>query len=134
MNIDGSCHCGFLTYRAVVDPAKVEICHCSDCQKLSGSAFRVIVPAEPGTFRRVTGLPKTYVKTAESGNKREQGFCGNCGTPLYATSAGAGPKTYGLRVGSIRQRGELVPKVQYWTRSAQPWVGSIGDLPKVEKE
>jgi hypothetical protein len=39
--------------------------------------------------------------------------------PLYATSAGAGPKTYGLRVGSICRLGELVPKIQYWTRSAQ---------------
>jgi hypothetical protein len=92
------------------------------------------VPAENNSFRILTGRPKIYVKTAESGNKREQGFCGNCGTPIYATAAGDGPKTYGLRIGSIRQRGELVPKIQYWTQSAQAWVEGIGALPKVEKE
>jgi hypothetical protein len=134
MKIDGICHCGAITYEAEVDPQKVEICHCTDCQTLTGTTFRTVVPAEPGSFRILTGRPQTYVKTAESGNKREQGFCGNCGTPIYATSAGTGPKTYGLRIGSIRQRGQLAPKIQYWTRSAQPWVGNIGALPKVEKE
>ena len=34
----------------------------------------------------------------------------------------------------MRQRDQLVPKSQYWTRSAQPWVGNIDSLSKVEKE
>ena len=49
MKVDGRCHCGFLSYVAEVDPEQVEICHCTDCQTLSGSAFRVVVPAEPRT-------------------------------------------------------------------------------------
>ena len=44
MKIDGSCHCGRIRYEAEVDPAKVVICHCTDCQTLSGSAFRTVVP------------------------------------------------------------------------------------------
>jgi len=134
MKVQGNCHCGAIAYEAEVDPDKVEICHCTDCQTLTGTTFRTVVPAENGSFRILEGTPKTYVKTAESGNRREQGFCGDCGTPIYATSAGDGPKTYGLRVGSFRQRDRLVPKTQYWTRSAQPWVANIGSLPKVEKE
>ena len=65
--------------------------------------------AEKDSFRILKGQPKIYVKTADSGNKRQQAFCGNCGTPIYATSAGDGPKSYGIRVGSIRQRDRLVP-------------------------
>lgn len=138
MNIDGSCHCGFLTYRAVVDPAKVEICHCSDCQKLSGSAFRVIVPAEPGTFRLVTGLPKTYVKTAESGNQRVQAFCPHCGASIYGTALVEGkpdrPPAIGLRVGTITQRDQLPPQAQFWTRSRLHWVSGLNDIAAFETE
>src|SRR5208283_3750354 len=40
MKIEGRCHCGQITYEAVVDADKVAICHCSDCQMLTGSAYR----------------------------------------------------------------------------------------------
>ena len=134
MKIDGICHCGAITYEAEVDPEKVEICHCTDCQTLSGGTFRTVVPSEKDSFRILSGRPKIYVKTAEAGHRREQAFCGNCGTPIYSTAAGDGPKIYGLRVGSIRQRSRLAPKTQYWTRSAQSWVATIDSLPKVEKQ
>ena len=45
MKIDGACHCGRISYEAEIDPADVTICHCTDCQTLSGSAFRTVVPA-----------------------------------------------------------------------------------------
>jgi hypothetical protein len=138
MKIDGRCHCGFLSYAAEVDPEKVEVCHCTDCQILSGSAFRVVVPAEPGSFKLLSGEPKTYVKTAESGNRRVQAFCPNCGTSLYAHALAGDPHIrppiIGLRVGAITQRAQLPPKVQYWTRSRQHWVTDIAALASFEKE
>src|SRR5687768_5530242 len=70
MKIDGSCHCGRIAYEAEVDPAKVSICHCSDCQTLTGTAFRVTIPVAEANFRLLSGEPKIYVKVAESGNKR----------------------------------------------------------------
>ena len=70
MEIDGQCHCGRVTYEAEIDPAKVSICHCTDCQTLSGSAFRVNIQAPAEHFVLLSGTPKSYVKTAESGNKR----------------------------------------------------------------
>src|SRR5215472_5089048 len=69
MKIDGRCHCGEITFEAEVDPDALNICHCTDCQTLSGSAFRVNIPA-PGEHFVLHGTPKTYIKTAESGNKR----------------------------------------------------------------
>src|SRR5678816_4796018 len=99
MHIDGRCHCGFITYEAEVDPAKVSICHCTDCQTLTGSAYRVTVPAPKDSFRLLTGKPKVYVKTAESGTRRAHGFCPECGTPIYATAV-TDPQSYGLRVGT----------------------------------
>jgi len=51
MEIDGGCHCGNITYGAEIDPETVGICHCTDCQSLSGSAFRVSVRASKDGFR-----------------------------------------------------------------------------------
>jgi hypothetical protein len=135
MKIDGACHCGFLAYEAEVDPAKVEVCHCTDCQKLSGSAFRVIVPSEPGSFRLLRGIPKTYVKTADSGNRRVQAFCPHCGTSIYGTPEIEGtPRSVTLRVGTINQRAELTPQAQFWTRSGMPWVKHIHQLREATTE
>src|SRR3954463_8829942 len=85
MHIEGSCHCGRITFSAEVDPAKAIACHCTDCQVLSGSPFRVVVPAPIETFI-LKGEPKRYLKVAESGNHRMQAFCPECATPLFATA------------------------------------------------
>ena len=127
MRVQGGCHCGNITYEAEINPDTVSICHCSDCQTLSGSAYRTNVRAIESSFKLLTGQPKIYVKTAESGTKRAQGFCPDCGSPIYATSV-TDPKIYGLRVGTIRQRTELRPKTQGWSRSAQSWVTDLSSI------
>ena len=101
---------------AEVDPQTVTICHCTDCQVLTGSVYRVTVPARNETFKLISGSPK-YVKTAESGTKRAHAFCPDCGTPIYATSV-SDQQVYGLRVGTLQQRSQLAPKKQAWCRSA----------------
>ncbi|MDR3420355.1 MAG: GFA family protein [Xanthobacteraceae bacterium] len=135
MKVDGKCSCGFIAIEAEVDPEKVSICHCSDCQTTTGTAFRVSVPAPGATFR-MTGQPAIYVKTtAESGNPRAQAFCPKCGTQLYSTTPGDGPQAfYMLRVGLLHQRDRLVPRRQIWFRSAQPWVTKLGGLPRDDKQ
>ncbi len=134
MLIDGGCHCGQISYQAEIDPETVGLCHCTDCQTLSGSAFRIGVPAAEGSFEITRGAPKTYVKTAESGGKRVQAFCAECGTHIYTTSVGDEPKIYRVRVASARQRAELPPKAQIWFRSAQRWVTELGTLRSIDKQ
>jgi hypothetical protein len=133
MKIDGGCHCGAIAYEAEIDPQGVGICHCTDCQMLTGSAYRVSVPAPSATFRFLRGEPRHYLKTtAESGTNRRHAFCGNCGSPLYACAVDD-PAFYTLRVGTIRQRANLPPMRQIWCRSALPWVMDIAGLPQSEK-
>ena len=72
MQIHGSCHCHSVQYEAVVDPERTTICHCTDCQNLTGSAYRVSVPAIEGTFRLTAGKPSIYVKVGDSGARRAQ--------------------------------------------------------------
>jgi hypothetical protein len=134
MKIDGRCHCGHITYEAEIDPEKVMICHCADCQTLSGSAFRTVAFTREGTFKLLSGALKTYVKTGESGTKRPQSFCPECGTPIYSSTLGEGPKVHVIRVGTARQRDQLAPKVQLWCRSSQHWLNDMGSVPKIEKQ
>ena len=132
MHIDGGCHCGLIRYEAEVDPGAVGICHCTDCQTLSGSAFRTVVPANKSDFK-LFGAPKIYVKTAESGNPRAQAFCPECGTQIYATSA-TDPQVFGIRVGTARQRAELRPRRQIWCRSALDWVMNLDAIARIPKQ
>ena len=113
-----------------MDPATARICHCTDCQVLSGTAFQTVVAAQDKDFSLLSGEPKTYIKIADSGAKREQVFCPDCGTPLYATSVDDGPKVLGLCVGCIRQRAELRPNEHIWSRSALDWLDGMAALPK----
>ncbi len=135
MKIDGGCHCGSIAYEAEIDPEKVRICHCTDCQRLSGTAFRISVGTPEENFTLLSGAPKTYVKIGENGARRAQVFCPECGSQIYATAAdGDGPRVFNLRTGTIDQRDELKPRSQIWTRSAQAWVGEIGSLPAKEMQ
>jgi len=134
MRVDGACHCGSIRYEAEVDPAKVVICHCTDCQTMSGSAFRTVVATTPGSFRLLSGTLKTYLKRGDSGNLRELTFCPDCGTPIYSAPPGDGAKVVSLRVGPIRQRDHLVPTEQYWHRSAQSWLPNLGAIPSQDRQ
>ena len=133
MHVSGGCHCGKINFEAEIDPQAVAICHCTDCQTLSGTAFRTVVSTKKNDLKLLTGEPNVYIKTAESGNKRAQAFCPDCGTPLWATSP-TDPQVYGLRVGAIRQRNELKPRRQVWARSAQGWLSELGSMTRLEKQ
>lgn len=133
MKIDGGCYCGNITFVADIDPETVRVCHCTDCQHLTGSAYRVNVTVEKDKISFRGGTPKSYTKTAESGTKRIHAFCPECGTPVYSTTVGE-IKGYGLRVGTIRQRAKLWPKTQQWCRSALEWSADLRALPKFDKQ
>ena len=134
MKIHGGCHCGYIAYEAEADPTKAMICHCTDCQTLSGSAFRTIILTQEGSFKLRSGELKIYVKTGESGTKRPQAFCPECGTPIYSTTTGEGSKVHSIRLGTVRQRDEFVPKLQLWFRSAQHWLTDLDSIPKIDKQ
>ncbi len=106
----------------------VFICHCTDCQAMSGSAYRTIVPARRGTFYLLAGEPKIYVKSADSGSRRLQAFCPDCGSSLYSTPDEDQPEIYALRAPILDKRDELPPRKQIWTRSAQHWSSDLGAL------
>jgi hypothetical protein len=132
MIVDGSCHCGAIRYQADVNPDTSIICHCTDCQTISGAPFRVNVAASTRTLQ-VTGEPKTYTKRGDSGAEVTTAFCGTCGAALYS-GKGEAPKFVFLRLGAIRQRADLPPKAQGFCTSAMPWAMDITGIPQVSSK
>ena len=92
------------------------------------------VKTKEGAFRLLLGTPKVYVTTAESENSREHTFCPNCGAPIYSGLVAEGPKVISFRVGAIRQRDQMVPIDQHWSRSAQTWLSALPTIQKRETQ
>jgi hypothetical protein len=130
MKVHGRCHCGQVAYEAEVDPQAVTLCNCTDCQTLTGTAFRVSVRAPAATFRLLRGELSAYVKTADSGNRRRHSFCPKCGTPVHACADVDDPPTYSLRVGCLDERAQLKPTKRIWCQSALGWAQDVSQVPE----
>ena len=127
MHIHGSCHCGAITFTATVHPTHVTVCHCSDCQVLSGAPLRAVVRTPFDQFH-LQGAPKAYIKTAQSGQRRAQVFCPECGTALYGSEA-ENPQFVVIRLGCVAERAQLTPSKQIWGQSAMPWLHDLASVP-----
>lgn len=135
MHVTGQCLCGHVTYEAEADPARTVICHCTDCQTHSASAYGVVVRMRAEDFRLTSGTLKTWVKTAESGARRALTFCPECGTRIYGGPEDpASGAFFSLRTGTIRERAAFVPRSQVWTRSRQPWTADLSGIPAHETQ
>ena len=134
MKITGRCHCENLTYRAEIDPEKILVCHCTDCQSISGSPYRWFAIVPEDNFELISGEPKTYMKIADSGDESLQVFCPDCASPLYSTVNKDGPRNFNIRLGTANERDQLKPKIQLWRRSSQSWANAIQETQILEKQ
>ena len=119
--ISGGCLCGAVRYECSSEPFRTAICHCTHCQKISGSAFSVniVVPAPSVTWQGQS--PTSYADKGESGKLLSRKFCRNCGSSL-ATEAEALPGAMIIKAGTLDDKSWLKPDMHLWTGSAQPWV------------
>jgi len=132
MKVRGRCHCGEITYEAEVKPGTVNVCHCRDCQMLSGTAFRAGISAPAEGFRILTGKPREYVKVADSGARRTHAFCATCGSPVYSC-AEKNPKSYTLRLGALSEPNALGrPMQQIWTKRRLSWMPKLDGVTDIE--
>lgn len=123
---EGGCLCGAVRYAFEGDPAAAMVCHCSHCQKQSGSAFSTIISVPQGALT-VTGEPRTYHDAGESGKAVERIFCSKCGSPLISKVEVA-PGMAFIKAGTLDDTSGFTPAVHIWAKSKQCWV-DIGDVP-----
>ena len=114
----GGCLCGAIRYEFDADPETVYICHCTDCQKISASAFGISVRVKVGDFKITKGEPASFDTVADSGRTKTGLFCATCGTRFGGGVRG--PQVV-LRGGSLDDPNWFQPVAHIWTRSAQAW-------------
>lgn len=118
MSMKGGCLCGAVRYEAH-DPAVTAICHCTHCQKISGSAYSVNL-LFPEANVRVSGRTQAYVDTGDSGGRLQRHFCPECGSSLYS-KADALPGMTVLKGGTLDDTSVIRPAVQLYCERAQKW-------------
>ncbi|MGB3431106.1 GFA family protein [Achromobacter sp.] len=128
----GGCLCGKIRYMLMAEPAVVAICHCTNCQKQGGGAFSVNLALARADVR-MSGELSVFEDKADSGGVVLRGFCGACGSPILSELPGR-PKHVYVKAGTLDDRSGIVPTMQVWCRSAQPWVELNKNLPTFERQ
>ena len=124
--LHGGCQCGALRYRVAAPPLMVYCCHCTNCQKITASAFAVSAIILEASFAFVKGEPRKTEWLSDAGNQRFGYFCGDCGARI---AHGQTPSIgfLSLRAGTFDDTRWVRPAGHIWTKSAQSWVKFADD-------
>ena len=120
---DGGCQCGNIRYRLTGKPLMLYVCHCSDCQKQSGSAFgmSLIMPPRQVEFIQGAQTLRSWDTPGGDGRIKRCHYCPDCGTRIMHGSDDA-TQNVSIKAGSLDDTRGLQPSAHIWLRSAQPWV------------
>ena len=131
MKIEGGCLCGKVSYSGDAEPIFMGVCHCSNCQKGSGTAFNVVV-AVPKPAITVQGSLKTFQGRGDSGKATYRRFCPECASPI-AIEAEVMPDVVMIPTGTLVDASWVKPAMQIYCDSAQPWVALGGGIQRFPK-
>lgn len=129
----GGCQCGNIRYEIVGKPNALVVCHCTDCQRQSGSAFGMTLPVNESDFRLTQGEVKTYASTSAAGRGKLGAFCPDCGTRIYHKPEWR-KGTVSVKPGTLDDTSGLKPGMHLWTSSKQGWVNIPEDVKTFEKQ
>jgi hypothetical protein len=109
-------------YRLNATPLIVHACHCTDCQRITGSAFVVNIWIER-EFVEVFGTrPKSFTLRKGTGRDHEVFFCGACGTYVWSRYQQVAGDALFVRAGTLDKPRAVKPDVHIFTRSKTPWL------------
>jgi len=127
--LDGGCSCGQLRYRVRGKPLFVHCCHCSWCQRETGSAFALNAMYERDLIEVLAGETETVDTPSNSGKGQRIVRCPRCRVAAWSHYAGAGEAVAFVRVGTLETPARLAPDVHIFTSSKLPWVLLPEDVP-----
>ena len=119
---EGGCRCGAIRYRLTGEPMFVHCCHCTDCQRETGSGFAINALYEMGRVELLAGAPEAVDTPSASGKGQTILRCPTCKVALWSHYAGAGEAVAFVRAGTLDEAAALVPDIHIYTRSKLPWV------------
>jgi hypothetical protein len=122
----GGCRCGSITLRIANEPKLMAQCHCSDCQKATGTGH-VSAAFFADEDVTVSGDAKGYTVTADSGNQSTRYFCPDCGSRLYGNNTGR-PGITSIAVGCLDDHSWYSPGAVVYTKRRQDWDHTSTDI------
>ncbi|MBU3915125.1 GFA family protein [bacterium] len=117
----GSCQCQDVKYKVTGSPLTLFVCHCTECQKQSASAFGMALWIRQKEVELISGELKTWVRTMPSGRKMACDFCPNCGTRIFHRQVDKA-EMISIKPGTLDDTSLLKPVGHIWKKSAQPWI------------
>ncbi len=131
--ITGQCLCGSIKFQC--DEEKLAggaVCHCRDCQYVSGGGPAMVVVTPEDDFTLLQGEPKSFTVTGESGSDVTRKFCGDCGSPILS-ELGIAPGIKIIKIGTFDDPSFFNPQMTVWTSTAQPWAHIDAGIPSFPK-
>ena len=118
--LTGGCLCGAIRYTVSAPVTGLRACHCTHCQKTSGTGSSVNAVVPGAAFTITQGTPRRYTDKGDSGRTLFRYFCADCGSPLYSQREKS-PERIVVRAGSFDHPPAVNITAHIWTRSARPW-------------
>jgi hypothetical protein len=113
-------------YRIEGEPLGLAVCHCTACQRQSGSAFGMSLAVANDSFRLLAGSLKTFTVVCDSGRTKHCAFCPECGTRIHHRTDDV---ALSIKAGTLDDTAWLAPAAHYWTDKKQPWVRIPNGIP-----
>ena len=127
--LTGGCGCGAVRFEISQPLVSARYCHCTRCQRRTGTGASASAATVPGSFKIVAGEDRLRVWTPEGG--AEKWFCGDCGSPIYTRDPGEAERI-GVRLGAVDGDPGVRPSVRQFVAYAAPWEEIPDDgLPRV---
>ena len=127
---EGGCQCGALRYR-IGESLKLAACHCTDCQRQSGSAFGLSLAVAAAQFELLRGELKSFSVTCDSGRVKQCSFCPECGTRIHHRTDDA---MLSIKAGTLDDPSALVPEAHYWVKHKLAWLALPPGVPAVSDD
>jgi len=132
-HFDGGCTCRQVRYRLTSRPLFVNCCHCTWCQRETGSAFAVNAMIEADRVELLAGEPECVVTPSNSGKGQKIWRCPKCRVAVWSNYAGAGDAVRFVRVGTLDEPARVPPDINIFTTTKQPWVVLPPGMPAVDE-
>jgi len=120
--IEGGCTCRSVRYRMLTKPMFVHCCHCTWCQRETGTAFALNAMIEADRIELFQGEVEVINTPSSSGKGQKITRCPKCRIALWSNYSGAGDAVRFLRLGTLDEPGRFAPDIHIFTATKQPWV------------
>ena len=131
--LEGGCTCGKVRFRLLSKPMYTHCCHCTWCQRESGSAFAVNALIEADQVQVLQGETEIINIPTNSGKGQDVVRCSHCKIALWSNYCGMGNAINFVRVGTLETPDGCPPDIHIFTSTKQHWVQFSDNIPVVEE-